>query len=133
MVIRAGKSAGWLVAELIFALGLMVIAMIPLAYSINSERKLLRAHYHQVVAMEIIDGEMEILHAGQWRAFVEGEQPYRVTAIAATNLPPGKFLLTLHSNAMRLEWIPQSGKAGGKIAREIALFRNSATQATVSP
>jgi hypothetical protein len=113
--------AGWMVVELMAALTILLIAMIPLAYSFHSEKKLLRAHYNQAVAMEIIDGEIEILHAGQWRQFTEGEQPYPITAEAATNLPPGAFLLTRTTNMLRLQWRPLKKNTGGIVSRETAI------------
>src|SRR4051812_20757548 len=115
------RTQGWLVAELMFALGVIVVALIPLAYSFRSEQKLLRAHYNQAVAMEIIDGEMELLHAGDWRNILEGEHPYRTTAHAATNLPTGGFFLSRTGAAVRLEWRPTKKGAGGKVVRDILI------------
>jgi hypothetical protein len=114
-----GEKRGWLVAELMFALAVIVIALIPLAFSFRAEQKLLRAHYNQAVAMEIIDGEMELLHAGDWREVLEGEHPYKVTANAATNLPTGGFFLSRTGKMVRLEWRPAKKGAGGIVTREI--------------
>ena len=127
MVITATKrirNGGWLVAELMIALIVVVIALIPLAFSFRSEQKLLRAEYNQAVAMEIIDGEMELLHAGDWRSILEGEHPYKVTANAATNLPPGGFFLSRTGAMMRLEWRPNKKGAGGKIFRDVTMPGN---------
>ena len=126
MVICAarGEKRGWLVAELMFALAVIVIALIPLAFSFRAEQKLLRAHYNQAVAMEIIDGEMELLHAGDWREVLEGEHPYKVTANAATNLPTGGFFLSRTGKLVRLEWRPAKKNSGGKIARDVLINEN---------
>jgi hypothetical protein len=127
MVIASSKRnrvSGWLAAELMIALAVIVIALIPLAYSFRSERKILRAHYNQAVAMEIIDGEMEFLHAGDWRKILEGEQPYKVTANAATNLPPGAFFLSRTGAMFRLEWRPAKKNSGGKIVRDVNMAEN---------
>jgi hypothetical protein len=121
MVISSRADRGWLVAELMIAVSIMAIAMIPLAFSFRGEQKLMRAHYQKVVAMEIIDGEMEVLRAGQWRACLEGEQEYRVTAAAATNLPAGKFLSMRSNNLLRLEWRPIKKGQGGTVSREILI------------
>jgi hypothetical protein len=75
--------------------------------------------------MEIVDGEMEFLHAGAWRNYLDGEQPYKISARAATNLPPGAFFLTRSTSGLRLEWRPTRKGSGGKIAREVALPKNS--------
>src|SRR4051812_18934896 len=106
MVIGNAKRNGWLVAELMIAVAILAIAMIPLAYSFRGEQRLVRAHYQKVVAMEIVDGEMEALRAGQWREFLDGEREYPVGAVAKTNLPAGLFLVTRSNHFLRLEWRP---------------------------
>jgi hypothetical protein len=123
MVIARKKTRerGWLAAELMFALVVIVVALIPLAYSFRAEQRLVRAHYNQVVAMEIIDGEMELLRAGAWRNLLDGEHPYKVTARAATNLPPGAFFQMRTGSVVRLEWRPIKKGAGGIIQRQFEI------------
>jgi hypothetical protein len=104
--------------DLIVGLGILVIALMPLAYSLAQEHKVVRASYHKAAAMEIIDGEMEILLAGEWREFKEGSQPYSLPPETAKNLPPGKATLTVTGKRIRLEWQPEQKYSGGKILRE---------------
>ena len=124
MVIRSFKSIltrrrrGALITEVVVAMGLLTFAMLPLAFSILREQKLTRAYFNRAIVMEIIDGEMESLMAGEWRAFMPGAQTYPVRAEAAKVLPPGKFLLTLDSDRVRLEWSPEKSGKGGKVVRE---------------
>jgi len=113
--------SGALMIELLVAMALLLGALLPLAYSIASERQLARATYQRAVAMELVDGEMEILAAGEWRAFPAGRYPYPIRAAAATNLPPGAFLLTVTPIKVRLEWQPTVKRHGGPVAREIIL------------
>jgi len=42
------------------------------------------ASYQRAVAMEIVDGEIEILAAGEWLAFKSGAQDTRFHSVAAT-------------------------------------------------
>jgi hypothetical protein len=123
MVIRSrqksARRSGALMTELLVAMGLLAGALLPLAYSINSEKRLARAYYQRAVAMEIVDGEMEILAAGGWRALAPGAHEYVVRAGAATNLPPGKFLVTVETVKVRLEWLPDAKDHGGRIMREV--------------
>jgi hypothetical protein len=107
--------------ELLAAAALLLGALLPLAYSIASEKRYARTLYQRSVAMEIVDGEFEVLAAGQWRAFTNGTQPYLVHSAAATNLPPGTFLLTLEPPRLRLEWHPAAKQHGGPVVREITL------------
>ena len=113
-----------LMTDATFAIGILALAVLPLAYSFNQERKLLRAHYQHAVAMQIVDGEMEILAAGEGRAAREGHQPWPVRAEAAKNLPPGRFLLTRRGDLLRLEWQPDKAGHGGKVVRETQLQAN---------
>ena len=106
------RRSGALMTELLVAMAMMVGVLLPLAYSITSEKRLARAAFHRAVAMEIVDGEMEILSAGEWRTFAPGQHEYPIHAIAATNLPPGRFLLTVGTDKVRLEWRPNAKNNG---------------------
>lgn len=116
MVTRATNHSrrrrGALMTELFVAMALLTGALLPLAYSITSEKRLARDSYQRAVAMELVDGEMEILAAGEWHAFSTGSHEYSVHAAAAGNLPPGRFLLTITTNKVRLEWRPLAKKIG---------------------
>lgn len=112
------RQRGVLQADLIVAMAIIAVAMIPLSAGFMTEQKVLRSHYWHAVAMEIVDGEMEILVAGEWRALPEGTHPYPVKAGAAKNLPPGKFTVTRTGKSLRLEWVPDKGGSGGKVVRE---------------
>jgi hypothetical protein len=108
-----------LLAEAIVALAILVGVMLPMAFMFLQETRLCRAAYFKGVAMEIVDGEMEFLAAGEWRAFQPGRQAYSIHASAATNLPPGQFVLTLEAPRVRLEWVPKKPGAGGSVIREV--------------
>ncbi|MBI3877208.1 MAG: hypothetical protein HY300_14840 [Verrucomicrobia bacterium] len=115
------RQRGALHADMVVAIALLMAVALPLTVSSVNEQKLLRAEYHHAVAMGIVDGEMEILAVGEWRAWTEGAHNYPVRAEAAKNLPPGRFVLTRGANTLRLEWLPEKPAHTGKIAREIRL------------
>ncbi len=114
-------NKGTIIVEILVAMSILVFVMIPLSFSFVGERQEFNTYLHRAVAMEIVDGEMEILRAGEWRAFHEGTQAYEVKNPAATNLPPGKFELTMQSKHIRLNWTPDSRKRDGVVSREIDL------------
>ena len=124
MVMRSVQSIltprrrGALVTEVVIAMGILTFAMLPLSFSIVREQKLTRAYFNRAIVMEIIDGEMEALMAGEWRAFMPGAQTYPVRAEAAKSLPAGKFVLTLDNERVRLEWLPEKSGRGGPVVRE---------------
>jgi hypothetical protein len=126
MVIRTAaqkpsRRCGALMVELLVAMALLTGALLPLAWSFASEKRLARSCYQRAVAIEIVDGEMETLAAGEWHAFAPGAHEYRVRAGAATNLPPGRFLLTVQPGKVRLEWQPEVKQHGGGVAREVTV------------
>ena len=115
------RQRGSLMVELLVAVALVIGVLLPLAYSFASERRLARGYYHRAVAMEIVDGEMEVLLAGNWRAFPAGTHDYQVHAGAATNLPPGRFILNVQPDKLRLRWQPAHKDRGGPVTREAML------------
>ena len=118
---RLRDRRGILMMDLVAAIFIFTAAILPLAYSFIQETQMLRAEYHRAVAMEIVDGEMEILAAGDWRNFPDGAQDYPVHAKAAVNLPPGKFLLTKNGNHLRLEWNADKRQGIGPVIREVTV------------
>ncbi len=112
---------GFAMIELVVAIGVVTAALIPLAFTFAHEQKVFRAEYYRAIAMEIVDGEMESLAAGEWRSYKPGAQPYAVRAESATNLPAGHFTLTLREKRLRLEWSPEKPGQGGAVWREVML------------
>jgi hypothetical protein len=112
------RERGYMMAELFVAIAMLLGALLPIGYSFMTDKRVARATYDHAVAMEIVDGEMEVLLAGEWRAFTPGTHPYPVKGVALTNLPPGQFTLTLETNKVRLEWKPAAVMHGGPIVRE---------------
>jgi hypothetical protein len=115
------RQCGALLVELLVAMALLIGVLFPLAYSFATERRLARSYYQRAVAIEIVDGEMETLMAGEWHAFPTGTHDYAVHAGAATNLPPGRFTLTVQPPKLRLRWQPTLKDRGGPVTREAIL------------
>jgi hypothetical protein len=113
------SKCGFLEVDLLVGLAILSLAIVPLGFSFARERRVLHAEYFRSVAMEIVDGETEILVAGDWKDFPDGSQAYTVHANAAVNLPPGHFELTKNGNHLRLEWNSDERKGIGTVVREI--------------
>jgi type II secretory pathway pseudopilin PulG len=118
---RRRRQHGALMVELLVALAILAGVLLPLAYSFVSERRLARGYYQRAVAMEIVDGEMEALLAGEWHAFSPGTHDYQVHAGAITNLPPGRFILSVRPGKLQLRWQPARKDHGGPVTREALL------------
>ena len=115
------QKRGWLEIDLLVGMAIFGIAILPLTFSFAQERQVLRMEYFHAVAMEIVDGEMEILAAGDWKNFADGSQAYTVHANAADKLPPGHFQLVKNGNHLRLEWNADEHQGIGTVAREITV------------
>ena len=115
------RQCGALHIEMLVALALLIGALFPIAYSFASENRLARVCYERAVAMEIVDGEMEVLAAGGWRAFAPGTHDYPVRAAAAANLSAGQFVVTIEPGKVRLEWRPAAKHHGGPVVREVMI------------
>jgi hypothetical protein len=111
-----------LITEAVIAMGILVVAVIPLGYMFLKDARLFRMSYQRSIAVEMVDGEMEILAAGEWQSFSEGSHVYPVRFPAAVHLPPGRFLFTRSGKHLRLEWTPEQRKTGiGSVTREVTL------------
>jgi hypothetical protein len=115
----AAAQRGALITELLIAMALLTGLLLPIAYSTAAERRVARSIYERAVAIEIVDGEMEALLAGERQAFSPGTHNYEVHSHALTNLAPGQFLLTVATNRVRLEWKPGTKQHGGSVVREV--------------
>jgi hypothetical protein len=115
---QSARQRGAMLTEIIVAIGILAAVSIPIAYSAIQERTAFRASYFRALAMEIVDGETEILMAGEWRAFQSGAQAYQARGEAVKNLPSGRFTLTVEDTFVRLEWMPEKIEKGGRVVRE---------------
>lgn len=107
--------------ELVVATSVLTLAVIPFGFSFLSEQRLMRHAHHRAVALELVDGEAEILAAGALVQFPEGESNYPLTVGAATNLPPGSIVLRRRGSSGELEWRTEKPLPGGKVHRAFRL------------
>lgn len=112
---------GFLMVDAVVAMAILSLAIVPLGFSFARERQLLKIEYLHSVANEIVDGEMEILAAGDWKNFPDGAQAYTIHSRAAASLPPGHFQLTKNGNHLRLEWLSDKHKGIGVVVREVTV------------
>lgn len=118
---RTSTRQGSLQIDLVIALGILALTLLPLASSVRGERRLCRALYHRAIAVSLVDSEAEILLAGEWKRYSEGTHDYTIDARAAKNLPPGTLQLTRTETELTLTWQPSHQHAGGKVSRSVTL------------
>jgi hypothetical protein len=115
------SKCGFLEVDLLVGLAILSLAIVPLGFSFARERQVFKIEYSRSVANEIVDGEMEILAAGDWKNFPDGSQNYSVRARAAASLPPGHFQLAKTGNHLRLEWSSDDKHGIGAVVREVTV------------
>ena len=118
---RFTPRTGALMIEFLVAMALVMGALLPLAYSFAKEKRLARSLYQRAVAMEIVDGQLEVLAAGGWKACTNGVSTIPVRAQAATNLPPGRLVVIRADKKLTVEWVPLTRQHGGTVVRTITL------------
>lgn len=112
---------GFLQIDLIVALTILTIAVVPLGYSFARERKALKVEYYRSVINEIVDGEMEIMVAGAAKDLPDGTQTITVSSRAVERLPHGQFQFTKTGTHLRLEWTPDIKCGVSAVVREAEL------------
>jgi len=123
MVIRPGirkSQRGVLEVDMLIAIALLFIAAIPLMCSFGADAHALRFEYDRAVAMECVDGEMEVLAAGAWRNYPLGTNVISLSGNAAVNLRPATATFIRQSDSIRLEW-RSDGRRTLRIVREVKL------------
>lgn len=118
---RNARRRGFLAVDMAIAAAILSLGLIPLAYSVLGERQLLRATYYRATLAELVDGEAEVLAAGEARSLTEGAESYNLRAAVGQELPAGKFQITKTGHHVRLEWLPQQKTGIGPVVREFDL------------
>jgi hypothetical protein len=114
------RSSAWLLADVVVALAVLLIALIPLAAAINQEMKLARIYHQQAIIMQVLDGEFEVLRKGEWRKYGPGQHFYHSNASALRQVPSGSFRLLIETNKLYLEWVPEKPQLT-RYLREVTL------------
>jgi len=117
---NCSRQCGMLQVDMLVAMTLLVLAVFPIAYSFNLDRKAMNRGYERAVAMELVDGEMEVLLAGAWRNYPPGTNQIQFTGQAAANLSTPQATLFITPETLRLEWRPSERRSKG-ISREVKL------------
>lgn len=117
---NSNHEHGMLEVDMTIAIAILFLAVLPLAYSFATDAKAMRRNYERAVAMELLDGKMEVLAAGAWRNHPPGTNEIRLTGNAAANLSTDHALLIIQPNRIRLEWRPADRFSAG-IIREVNL------------
>ena len=118
---RLTNRLAFLQLDVAVAITVLALVFIPLSISSSGDLDLARRHYFEAVALQLIDGEMDVLLAGERRKYTTGE--HRITPVgeAVQNLPEGEFVLTVHDQKLTLAWVPTKRAKWGRVERVVEL------------
>ena len=118
---RLANRLAFLQLDVAVAITVLALVFIPLSVSSSGDLDLARRHYFEAVALQLIDGEMDVLLAGERRKYTTGE--HRITPVgeAVQNLPEGEFVLTVHDQKLTLAWVPPKRAKWGRVERVVEL------------
>ena len=103
------------------AIVILMLVFIPLTVTSSSKLDLARRHHVEAVVLHLIDGEIDVLLAGEKEKYNFGEHRINPAGEAAEDLPKGDFILTLKKNQLSLVWIPVKPAKWGRIERKVNL------------
>ena len=118
---RVARCRAFLQLDVAVAITVLALVFIPLSISSSGDLDLARRHYFEAVALQLIDGEMDVLLAGERQKYTTGE--YRITPVGESvqNLPEGEFVLTVHDQKLTLAWVPTKRAKWGRVERVVEL------------
>ena len=120
-IIRLARRRAFLQLDVAIALTVLALVFIPLSVSSSGGLDLARRHYFEAVALQLIDGEMDVLLAGERRKYTLGEYGITPVSEAVQNLPEGKFVLTVKQKQLTLTWVPTKRAKWGRVERVVQL------------
>ncbi len=107
--------------DVMVAIVILMLVFIPLTVTSSSKLDLARRHHVEAVVLQLIDGEIDVLLAGEHEKYNFGEHRITPAGEAAEDLPKGDFILTLKKKQLSLVWIPVKQAKWGRIDREVNL------------
>ena len=104
---RLAKRSAFLQLDVAIAITVLVLVFIPLSVSSSGDLDLARRHYFEAVVLQLIDGEMDVLLAGERRKYTPGEHRIKPVGESVQNLPEGEFVLSVQDQKLTLAWVPK--------------------------
>ena len=118
---RLTNRLAFLQLDVAVAITVLALVFIPLNVSSSGDLDLARRQYFEAVALQLIDGEMDVLLAGERRKYTPGEHQIKPVGEAVQNLPEGEFVLTVHDQKLTLAWVPTKRAKWGRVERVVEL------------
>ncbi len=115
-------------AEVIAAMAVLAIAMIPLIGALTAEKSRVQSFYKRGVAEQVLDGYREVLAAGAWRKYEPGTYQLDMDSRALNQLADSDVSLrvTAEDEQLRykLAWHPEHIKAVKPVEKVFTVKKN---------
>ena len=118
---RLTNRLAFLQLDVAVAITVLALVFIPLSVSSSGDLDLARRQYFEAVALQLIDGEMDVLLAGERRKYTPGEHQIKPVGEAVQNLPEGEFVLSVQDQKLILAWVPKKLVKWGRVDRVVQL------------
>ena len=118
---RSIRCLAFIQLDIAVAIVILGLIFIPLSVTSSAKLDLARRHHFEAVALNLIDGEIDVLLAGEIKKYKLGKSLITPPGEAVGSLPKGEFILTLNEKTIKLEWVPKKLTKWGRIQREVNL------------
>ena len=118
---RLVKRLAFLQLDVAIAITVLALVFIPLSVSSSGDLDLARRHYFEAVALQLIDGEMDVLLAGEHRKYTPGEHRIKPVGESVQNLHEGEFVLSVQHEKLTMAWMPKKLDKWGRVERVVEL------------
>ena len=118
---RLTNRLAFLQLDVAVAITVLALVFIPLSVSSSGDLDLARRQYFEAVALQLIDGEIDVLLAGERRKYTPGEHQIKPVGEAVQNLPEGEFVLSVQDEKLTLAWMPKNLAKWGRVERVVQL------------
>ena len=103
------------------AVSILMLLFIPFGVTSSGKLDLARRQHFEAVALQMIDGELDVLLAGERQKYPLGEHKITPPGEAVKTLPVGEFILIVKEKQLFLAWVPEKEAKWGRVEREVTL------------
>jgi len=107
--------------DVVLAVSILILLFIPFGVTSSGKLDLARRQHFEAVALQMIDGELDVLLAGERQKYPLGEHKITPPGEAVKTLPVGEFILIVKEKQLSLAWVPEKGAKWGRVEREVTL------------
>ena len=111
---RLAKHLAFIQLDLMLAVSILMLLFIPFGVTSSGKLDLARRQHFEAVALQMIDGELDVLLAGERQKYPLGETP---PGEAVKTLPVGEFILIVKEKQLFLAWVPEKEAKWGRVER----------------